>query len=91
MAETLATETRLVQLLGLVERQLHDEYHRQWHKAEGEEVASDQHISQDRLNELLEMMFPGKSVTVTDNAGKTLFSTEEAEKEEAEEHEEGGE
>ena len=84
------TEDRLVSLLGVIEHELHDEYHQQWDDADGsvKTLAADQkHKSDGRLARLFEIMFPGESVTVTGEGGKTLFSAEQHEKEEEEEEE----
>ena len=85
-------EGRLVKLLGEVNHQLHDEYHRQWDEAEEgvKTLAADaKHHNDGRLAKLLDIMFPGQMVTVTGESGKTLFSAEEHEKEEEAEDEEG--
>ena len=55
-------------------------------------LAADQkHQSDGRLARLFEIMFPGETVTVTGEGGKTLFSAEEHETEEEEEEDEGDE
>jgi hypothetical protein len=90
MADTVLDEKRLVALLGAIQHQLHSEYHQQWD--DGDEsvrtLAQDQkHLTNGRLAHLFDIMFPGESVTVTGDGGKTLFSSEEHEKEEEEEDE----
>jgi hypothetical protein len=91
MADTVLTEDRLTSLLGVIQHELHDEYHQQ--RDDGDEgvkqLASDQkHLSDGRLRKLLDIMFPGENVTVTSDDGKTLFSAEEHEEEEESEDEE---
>lgn len=91
MADGLHNQERLVALLGVIQHQLHHEYHRAHGDEEYGASEDDKHISGDRLNELLEIIFPGKNVTITDESGKTLFNTKEQEAEEAEEEGEGPE
>lgn len=80
MAETKALdEGRLVMLLGKVEHMLHDEYHRQWDEAKGEKPEEPKATSAERLGQLLDIMFPGEKVTVTNEAGDTLVGPEEEE------------
>ena len=91
MADKVLDEDRLVALLGVIQHELHHEYHSHGEYAEDDvkTLAADQkHKSDGRLARLFEIMFPGESVTVTGDGGKTLFSAEEHEKEEEEEGEE---
>ena len=91
MADPLQSEPRIVSLLGIVAKTLHDEWHREIDGATSDvRDLSDRKKGQssERLGELLNLIFPGKSVTVTDDDGKTLFEGEKTEEEETEKEDE---